>query len=715
MTSGTPRPPDAPRPGEQPEPAGKSIDPLRTSRVFGKPADEPPAPRREENQPDDGQKSPGLGTIATAAAAVGAGALGAMLNGLANRKDDEDEADKPKAPAPRQEAPPAPVIPQQRPSTPSAAFGRPKDDINDPDGAMATSRTANDPGVRPYSPTAAVNETLNRGAIPAGQVARPAQTPPAASQPAPAVPVPPAKKPRKEWRTPDLTELLSPGLDQELDKAALVRRAKTIEDTLASFGAPGRVVEVRTGPVITQFGVEPDYVEGRGGKKARVKVSTIAGLDKDLQLSLGAKSIRIEAPVPGKGYVGIEVPNEKPSVVKLRDVMESSEFQRIKSPLAIALGQGVDGTPVAADLASMPHMLIAGTTGSGKSVAVNTIIASILLRNSPERVKLVMIDPKRVELTGYNGIPHLVAPVVVEVEKAVGVLKWLTREMDDRYRRFALAAARNIEDFNKHLPATEPPMPYIVVIIDELADLMMLAADDTEKMITRLAALARATGIHLVIATQRPSVDVVTGLIKANFPARVAFAVAGGVDSRVILDQPGAEKLLGRGDMLFMSGDAPAPARLQGVFVTDTEIANITRFWRNQLTDEDLASQGKPMLSQFALDEMTEKPERTSVARQWAPGGSNSRPQASAWDRDNGFEGDDDDADVDGIDSDEDELYERAVDLVRRQNRASTSLLQRHFRIGYTRAARLMDVMEQRGIVGPPVDGAKPREVLPKR
>jgi S-DNA-T family DNA segregation ATPase FtsK/SpoIIIE len=234
-------------------------------------------------------------------------------------------------------------------------------------------------------------------------------------------------------------------------------------------------------------------------------------------------------------------------------------------------------------------------------------------------------------------------------------------------------------------------------------------------MITRLAALARATGIHLVIATQRPSVDVVTGLIKANFPARVAFAVAGGVDSRVILDQPGAEKLLGRGDMLFMSGDAPAPARLQGVFVTDTEIANITRFWRNQLTDEDLANQGKPMLSQFALDEMTEKPERTSVARQWAPGGSNSLPQAAAWDRSGGFDDDEDEPDDDGIDSDEDELYERAVDLVRRQNRASTSLLQRHFRIGYTRAARLMDVMEQRGIVGPPVDGAKPREVLPKR
>jgi S-DNA-T family DNA segregation ATPase FtsK/SpoIIIE len=727
MNTGAPRPPDAPRPGEAPPPAGKLIDPLRSSSVFGKPADDKPAERPAEKpteKSDDEAKSSGAGNVAAAAATAGAGALNSLFAGLANRKEKEEDAgkqDKPAAPAqtppaPVNAPPPAVMPPPARTSTPSSAFGKPKEDIVDPNSAMATSRAANDPGVKPYSPTQALNETLNRGAIPAGQVTTPSQVPPAASKPpAPAPSAPPPKKARKEWRTPDLTELLSPGLDQELDKAALVRRAKTIEDTLASFGAPGRVVEVRTGPVITQFGVEPDYVESRGGKKARVKVSTIAGLDKDLQLSLGAKSIRIEAPVPGKGYVGIEVPNEKPSVVKLRDVMESSEFQRIKSPLAIALGQGVDGTPVAADLASMPHMLIAGTTGSGKSVAVNTIIASILLRNSPDRVKLVMIDPKRVELTGYNGIPHLVAPVVVEVEKAVGVLKWLTREMDERYRRFSLAAARNIEDFNKHLTAGEPLMPYIVVIIDELADLMMLAADDTEKMITRLAALARATGIHLVIATQRPSVDVVTGLIKANFPARVAFAVAGGVDSRVILDQPGAEKLLGRGDMLFMSGDAPAPARLQGVFVTDTEIGNITRFWRNQLTDDDLANQGKPILSQFALDEMAEKQERsTSVSKQWAPGGNN-RPSASGWDRAGSFGEDDDEIDDDMPDSDEDELYERAVDLVRRQNRASTSLLQRHFRIGYTRAARLMDVMEARGIVGPPVDGAKPREVLPKR
>jgi S-DNA-T family DNA segregation ATPase FtsK/SpoIIIE len=514
---------------------------------------------------------------------------------------------------------------------------------------------------------------------------------------------------------PEMPELLSSGIDQELDHSTLVRRAKIIEDTLLSFGAPGRVVEVRNGPVITQFGVEPDYVEGRGGKKARVKVGAIAGLDKDLQLALGAKSIRIEAPVPGKGYVGIEVPNQKPAVVKLRDVMEAAEFRKISSPLAIALGQGVDGTPVAADLASMPHLLIAGTTGSGKSVCVNTIIASLLLRNSPDRVRLIMVDPKRVELTGYNGIPHLVTPVVVELERTVAVLKWVTREMDERYRRFALAASRNIEDYNRHLPAGEPIMPYIVVIIDELADLMMMAPDETEKVITRLAALARATGIHLVIATQRPSVDVVTGLIKANFPARIAFAVAGGVDSRVILDQPGAERLLGRGDMLYMSGDAPAPVRLQGVYVSDTEISNITRFWRGQLSDEELANAAKPLISSFKLDEMVEKGERKESGRGASAFSAGGRP-STPWDRSRAGAEDDGDAGDsfdEGDGGDEDELYEQAVDLVRRNNKASVSLLQRRFRIGYTRAARLMDMLEERGVVGPPVEGAKPREVLP--
>ncbi len=528
---------------------------------------------------------------------------------------------------------------------------------------------------------------------------------------APAPPTPP-KRASRTWKVPDSAALIASGIDQEPDHELLLKRAHIIEETLSSFGAPGRVVDVRTGPVVTQFGVEPDYVPGRGGKKNRVKVSAIAALDKDLQLALGAKSIRIEAPVPGKGYVGIEVPNEKAEVVHLRDVLESPDFKKIKSPLAIALGQGVDGTPVAADLASMPHLLIAGTTGSGKSVCVNAIIASMLLNNTPDRLKFIMVDPKRVELTQYNGIPHLVAPVVVELERIVSVLKWVTREMDERYRRFSNAAARNIEDYNKHLPATEDQMPYIVVIIDELADLMMLAPDDTERVITRIAALARATGIHLVIATQRPSVDVVTGLIKANFPARVAFAVAGNTDSRVILDQPGAERLLGRGDMLYMSGDSPAPVRLQGVFVSDTEIGNITRYWRSQMTQEDLIAASRPIGGSMSPDETRGADAvrfRDSTQMRGSP---QSTAQSAFWDRD---EDDDDDYDGDDGDDGNDEMYETAVDLVRRLNKASVSLLQRRLRIGYTRAARLIDTMEEHGIVGPATEGSKPREVLPVR
>jgi DNA segregation ATPase FtsK/SpoIIIE-like protein len=511
-------------------------------------------------------------------------------------------------------------------------------------------------------------------------------------------------KPPKDWKLPSYADLLISGTDQEIDHHLLLERARTIQETLESFGAPGRVVEVRTGPVITQFGVEPDYVPVRGGKKMRVKVGAIAALDKDIQLALGARSIRIEAPVPGKGYVGIEVPNDKSAIVRLRDVMESKEFKKINSPLAIALGQGVDGTPVAADLGSMPHLLIAGTTGSGKSVCVNAIIASLLLKNLPSVVKFIMVDPKRVELTGYNGIPHLVAPVVTELERIVSVLKWVTREMDERYRRFSTAGARNIEDYNKHLPQGTDPLPYLVVIIDELADLMMLAPDETERVITRIAALARATGIHLVIATQRPSVDVVTGLIKANFPARIAFAVASGTDSRVILDQPGADRLLGRGDMLYMSGDSPAPLRLQGVFVSDNELGNITNFWRGQMTQEEMIAASKPLISALIEEEgKSPIPLKNDGKKAAAQTSLFSR---QAVEDDYGDEDDDEDDDVD------DALYNQAVDLVRRQNRASVSLLQRKLRIGYTRAARLIDLMEERGIVGPATEGSKPREVL---
>ncbi len=561
-----------------------------------------------------------------------------------------------------------------------------------------------DPSVPTSTPRQTVSSAFGKPSDPPFAVTP--RAPSADASTPPALPSAPRRPPRN-WKMPDSAGVLASGIDQEPDHDLLLKRAHIIEETLLSFGAPGRVVDVRTGPVVTQFGVEPDYVPGRGGKKNRVKVGAIAALDKDLQLALGAKSIRIEAPVPGKGYVGIEVPNEKAEIVRLRDVLEAAEFKKVKSPLAIALGQGVDGTPVAADLASMPHLLIAGTTGSGKSVCVNAIIASLLLNNPPNRVKFVMVDPKRVELTQYNGIPHLIAPVVVELERIVSVLKWVTREMDERYRRFSNAAARNIEDFNKHLPANEDPMHYIVVIIDELADLMMLAPDDTERVITRIAALARATGIHLVIATQRPSVDVVTGLIKANFPARIAFAVAGNTDSRVILDQPGAERLLGRGDMLWMSGDSPAPVRLQGVYVSDTEIGNITHYWRDQMTDQDVIAASRPIGGSLSSDE-TRGADAVRFRSSSAPVRT---PQSALWDQDD----DDDDYADDALDDGDDDMYEPAVDLVRRLNKASVSLLQRRLRIGYTRAARLIDTMEERGIVGPATEGSKPREVLPVR
>lgn len=528
-------------------------------------------------------------------------------------------------------------------------------------------------------------------------------------------------RPRINWKLPDYRTLLSSGSEQEFDREHLLNQARVIEETLGSFGAPGRVVEVNTGPVITQFGVEPDYLTSRSGKKSRVKVSAIAQLDKDLQLALGAKSIRVEAPVPGKGYVGIEVPNTDASLVSLRDVMESESFQKVKTPLAIALGMSVDGTPISADLTQMPHLLIAGTTGSGKSVCVNAIINSIVATNAPEHVKFIMVDPKRVELTGYNGLPHLIAPVVVELERIVGVLKWVTREMDERYKKFSNMGARNIIDYNKNRDENLEPMPYIVVIIDELADLMMLAPEETERTITRIAALARATGIHLVIATQRPSVDVVTGLIKANFPARIAFAVAGGVDSRVILDQPGAERLLGKGDMLYLSGDSPAPLRLQGVFVSDMEINNITRYWKAQSVGVDLVKPISALTGTSSADNTPMQSPQPTAAASAAPPLTDRIKQAGFW-ADEGQSSPPADPNRLAVenrtgnpDPQEDELYQTAVDMVRRLDKASISLLQRRLRIGYTRAARLIDMMEERKVVGPAKEGSsKPRDVLPE-
>jgi len=485
------------------------------------------------------------------------------------------------------------------------------------------------------------------------------------------------------WILPELAEILEPGAVGKADEEYERQRARLIEETLQAFGAPAHIVEVNRGPTITQFGVEPDFVEGRAGRRTKVKVSKIAALADDLALALAAPSIRIEAPVPGKGFVGIEVPNAEVSLVALRDVMEAKSFQKLNSRLAVGLGQDVSGHAIAGDLTSMPHLLIAGTTGSGKSVCVNAIISCLLLRNTPDELRMLMVDPKRVELTAYNGIPHLLAPVVVDLERVVPALQWVLREMDERYRLFAKEGVRHLEDYNRRVLAINGrPKEYLVVVIDELADLMMLAPDETERVVTRLAQLARATGIHLVIATQRPSVDVVTGLIKANFPARIAFAVASSIDSRVILDQPGAERLLGRGDMLFQAPDAAAPVRMQGAFVAEAELARLIRFWRNAALGGD------------------ETAPHAAGQAEMIPAGVPLK-QAAMW------------ADIESETAeDADDLFDEAVDIVRQMRRASISLLQRRLRIGYTRAARLVDQLEEQGIIGPAAQGSQPREVL---
>jgi S-DNA-T family DNA segregation ATPase FtsK/SpoIIIE len=484
------------------------------------------------------------------------------------------------------------------------------------------------------------------------------------------------------WTLPRVSDILEPAQAPIVNQEFVEKRARLIEETLASFGAPGIVVDTSIGPTVTMFGVEPRFVESRGGQM-RVRVAKIASLADDLALALAVQRIRIQAPVPGRGYVGIEVPNDEMALVALREVLESEVFSRNKSPLRFALGKDVAGHPKASNLDSMPHLLIAGTTGSGKSVCVNAILSCLLLNNTPDDLRLILVDPKRVELTGYNGVPHLLAPVVVEIERVVGALQWMTREMDNRYHKFAEIGARNIADYNTRLLSQGgKKLPYLLVVIDELADLMMIAPDETERTITRLAQLARATGIHMVLATQRPSVDVVTGLIKANFPARIAFAVASNTDSRVILDQPGAERLLGRGDMLFQAPDAPAPVRLQGVFVSDVEIGRLVDFWRQQ------AGAASPYAMPAGIQE----------------GPGDAIPQGVPLKQVPMFE------DITAIQGDP--LLNDAIDTVRREGRASVSMLQRRMRIGYTRAARLVDSMEEKGIVGPPAPGTGVREVL---
>ncbi len=494
-------------------------------------------------------------------------------------------------------------------------------------------------------------------------------------------------EPPPPWELPNLENILNPGIEATSDENLDQQRARIIEDSLESFGAPAKVVEINRGPTITQFGVEPGYADARGGKTTRIKVSKIAALSDDLALALAARSIRIQAPVPGKGFVGIEVPNAEISLVGLRDIAELELFREKTSPLRIALGKDVSGKPVVADLGKMPHLLIAGTTGSGKSVCVNAILACFLLHDTPDELRLLLVDPKRVELTSYNGVPHLLAPVVVELDRVVGALQWVTREMDERYRKFHDAGARNLEEYNRAMQErAERPLPVWVVVIDELADLMLMAPDETERILTRIGQLSRATGIHMVIATQRPSVDVLTGLIKANIPARIAFAVASQIDSRVILDQPGAERLLGRGDMLFQSPDSPSAIRLQGAYVSEPELVRLVHYWR-----------------QAAVARRPDVP-ITHGAQDIAEGEIPALPdgpleQIPLFEQEAEDEGDD-------------KLLEDAVQAVRQWRKASTTRLQRHFRIGYTRAARLMDRLEERGIIGPPTQGSQPREVI---
>jgi S-DNA-T family DNA segregation ATPase FtsK/SpoIIIE len=478
----------------------------------------------------------------------------------------------------------------------------------------------------------------------------------------------------KQHRLPPWDEILEPGNDHDISAAILREQARIIEETMESLGAPVRVREINHGPVVTQYGIEPLVVE-KGGQERRVRVSGITSRADDLALALEAKTVRFETPIPGKKLIGLEVPNPESTLVAMRDVIETEAFAAIKSSLRLCLGQDVSGHPAVVDLAKMPHLLIAGATGSGKSVCLNAIIAALLLQNTPDQLRFLMVDPKRVELTGYNGVPHLLADVVVDMERVTRVLNWVLAEMDGRYRHFADARASHINDYNERVAPQlgKPPLPYMVVIIDELADLMMVAPHHAERSVCRIAQMARATGIHMIIATQRPSVDVVTGLIKANFPARIAFNVASTVDSRVILDMAGAEQLLSRGDMLYLPPDAPTPMRLQGTYVSDRELRRLVQYWKEESRPEPVAP-GK-VIQKPLWDELAAHEPRVEY---------------------------------------EDELLPEVVDLVLQENRVSISLMQRRLRIGYTRAARIMDILERNNVVGPQPSGGRAREVFPE-
>jgi S-DNA-T family DNA segregation ATPase FtsK/SpoIIIE len=462
----------------------------------------------------------------------------------------------------------------------------------------------------------------------------------------------------KVWKYPPL-DLLSETQTGKADRGDIRDNAAIIEKTLESFGITAKVVEVNLGPAVTQYALEVAL---------GTKLSKITALERDMALALAAPTgtIRIEAPIPGRSLVGIELPNKAAEFVTLRKMMESEGMKNNHSKLAVSLGLDVSGKPIVTDIGRMPHVLIAGQTGSGKSVCINSFLGSLLFRASPSEIKLILVDPKRVELTSYNNIPHLLAPVIVEPNKVISALRWLMSEMDRRYKLFAQAGARNIDAYNEM--SGFQALPYIVLFIDELADIMLFSPVEVEDAITRIAQMSRATGIHMVLATQRPSVDVITGLIKANIPCRVAFAVSSQVDSRVILDTPGAEKLLGKGDMLYLPPEQAKPMRIQGAYVTDKEINSLVNFLKNQ----GVTTQYTEEVTTMTKSGVTPVP---------------------------------------GIEGDIDPLFHNAVKEVCQYDRASASLLQRRLSIGYARAARLIDQLEAAGVVGP-AEGSKPRDVM---
>ena len=506
------------------------------------------------------------------------------------------------------------------------------------------------------------NDRVERKPPPAEPVAVAVEEPPAHSAQAAlrVVAEPEDDLPEIEWKLPSITLLDTVTARRERMADEIKRNVRVIESTLQTFGVECRVVGVNPGPAVTQYEVQP----GPG-----VQVKRITALQNDLSLALAAAPLRIEAPIPGKSAVGIEVPNKSASLVTIREVIETAAFREGSNKLALGLGNDVSGQSIVADLTRMPHLLIAGATGQGKSVCINALITSLLFQVTPDHLRLLLIDPKRVELTGYNGLPHLALPVLVESHQAAAALRWAVAEMDRRYKLFSAEGVRNIAAYNeKASQKLARSLPYVVIVIDELADLMMVAAGEIEELICRIAQLARAVGIHLIIATQRPSTDIITGLIKANIPSRIAFAVGSQVDSRVILDAGGAEKLLGRGDMLYQPVDAGKPTRIQGAFVSDPEVEGVVNFWKTQ---------GAPRYMEEILEEGA----------------------ASEWDGERREE------------RKLDPLFARSARAVAAEGGASVSLVQRKFNVGYSRAGRIVDQLAEHRVIGG-YQGSKSREVL---